>query len=284
VMPESVQDRTTRAHEYVFHLTKGPRYFYDVEAVREEAVSTPVSGNGFKRPSRLSFDGRGSDTPWEPTAAGRNRRSVWHINPKPLPAAHFATMAPDLAEVCIRAATSERGVCPSCLAPYRRVVEPSEAYSALLGKDWADYGADDAEGRGHFALADGSRSSQRCVKRNAPSVTAEYVTKGWAPTCAAPAAVIERERRRAEGLHPEPKGDEPEFLCSGRIAGDPVPATVLDPFAGAGTTAMVAAKLGRDSIGAELNPDYIAIAERRIAREVGPLVCRVDVRRKEQAS
>jgi DNA modification methylase len=252
-MPESVTDRPTSSHEKIFLFAKSERYFYDAEAVRETAVSTAPSGNGYGRPEQISRGGRGQSEPRVPTGSGRNLRNFWLLGPEPFPEAHFATFPSEVPRRAILAATSERGCCPACLAPCRRIVEPSEAYAALLGKDWADYDADEAEGRGHFALADGSRSSQRCVKRNAPSVTAEYVTKGWQASCA----------------------------CD---AGEPVPAVVLDPFAGAGTTAMVAAKLGRDSIGAELNPDYIAIAERRITREVGPLVCRVDVRRKEQAS
>ena len=60
-------------------------------------------------------------------------------------------------------------------------------------------------------------------------------------------------------------------------AGEPVPCTVLDPFSGAGTTGVVAGKLGRDYVGVELNPAYAETSERRILREVGPLLVTVDV-------
>ena len=80
-MPESVTDRPTRAHELVFLLAKARRYFYDAEAVREPDQGRR-SGNGFKRPERLSYGGaeaaRGQDFEWV-GGAGRNRRSVWTV-------------------------------------------------------------------------------------------------------------------------------------------------------------------------------------------------------------
>jgi DNA modification methylase len=256
VMPESVQDRTTRAHEYVFHLTKGPRYFYDVEAVREPHLSNGTGGFSNKatyNAERFKALSPLSSVNAKVNPAGRNKRSVWTINPRPCPEAHFATMAPDLAEVCIRAATSERGCCPACLAPCRRIVEPGPP-----APEPAHRNPTKRLLPGQAGNADAGNMGFRASRLSGQEMSAwraehPHVTKGWQASCA----------------------------CD---AGEPVPATVLDPFAGAGTTSMVAAKLGRDSIGAELNPDYIAIAERRITREVGPLVCRVDVRRKEQAS
>ncbi len=69
-MPESVTDRPTRSHEYLFLLAKAEKYYYNHEAIKEPSVSDHGSGNGFKRPERLSFsddDGsRGSDAPWQP--------------------------------------------------------------------------------------------------------------------------------------------------------------------------------------------------------------------------
>lgn len=69
-MPESVTDRPTRSHEYIFLLAKSEKYYFDHEAIKEPSVSGHGSGNGFKRSARLSFanDGepRGSDKPWQP--------------------------------------------------------------------------------------------------------------------------------------------------------------------------------------------------------------------------
>jgi DNA modification methylase len=159
-MPESVRDRCTKAHEYLFLLTKSGRYFYDAKAIADSAVSDHPSGNGFKRDSRLSYqnaDGtaRGNDEQWNGVGGIRNRRSVWTITTQPFPEAHFATFPPELPELCIKA---------GC-----------------------------------------------------------------------------------------PKGG-----------------TVLDPFFGAGTTGLVADRLGRNCIGIELNPGYAAIAEKRI-RSAAPL-------------
>ena len=122
-MPESVTDRPTKSHEYVFLLTKRPRYFYDADAIREAHVSVDQSprksgvGNGLNRTDR----GVGREFFGNP--AGRNRRTVWEIATQPMPEAHFATFPEALVEPCIKAGTSERGACPECGAPWRRVVE-----------------------------------------------------------------------------------------------------------------------------------------------------------------
>lgn len=107
-MPESVADRPTRAHEYVFLLTKSEQYFYDAEAVKEEAVSNHPSGNGFKRDARQSFrdakGARGRDEQWvQPADGKRNARSVWTIGSEPFRDAHYAVMPSALAERCILA-------------------------------------------------------------------------------------------------------------------------------------------------------------------------------------
>lgn len=108
-MPESVTDRPTRAHEYVFLLSKSASYFYDGDAIAERAVSTRRSGNRERR-SREGVrgglgDGRHQKThvPWADVGGTRNARSVWPIASQPFGGAHFATMPPDLAERCVLA-------------------------------------------------------------------------------------------------------------------------------------------------------------------------------------
>jgi DNA modification methylase len=108
-MPESVTDRPTRAHEYVFLLSKSASYFYNGDAIAERAVSTRRSGNRERR----SRDGAGgilgdvrhqkTHVPWADVGGTRNARSVWTITSKPFSGAHFATMPPDLAERCVLA-------------------------------------------------------------------------------------------------------------------------------------------------------------------------------------
>jgi DNA modification methylase len=125
-MPESVTDRPTKAHEYLFLLTKAERYFFDQEAVRE-ADAGYASGNGFNGRQggarQTAVDGgHGSAERFTP-GAGRNIRSVWTIATRPYPGAHFAVFPPELPERCIKAGSSERGVCPACGAPWVRMVE-----------------------------------------------------------------------------------------------------------------------------------------------------------------
>ena len=113
-MPESVTDRCTKAHEYVFLLTKNARYWYDADAIKEADGGKPAGNvNGFKsRQGGASYHavsgGGGSDW-WEP-GTGRNRRSVWHIATQPFPGAHFAVMPQKLVEPCILAGCPEGGL------------------------------------------------------------------------------------------------------------------------------------------------------------------------------
>jgi DNA modification methylase len=113
-MPESVRDRPTRAHEFVFLLTKSDRYHYDHEAVKEPAVSDHKSGNGFKRDARLSYKdengARGNDEQWDGVGGMRNLRSVWSVATKPFKEAHFATFPTALIEPCIKAGCPVGGV------------------------------------------------------------------------------------------------------------------------------------------------------------------------------
>lgn len=106
-MPESVTDRPTRAHEYVFLLSKSS-YFYDAAAIAEPAVSVGPSGNKARK-SRGDAGGvddnrhQKTHVPWADVGGTRNARSVWTITSKPFDGAHFATMPPDLAERCVLA-------------------------------------------------------------------------------------------------------------------------------------------------------------------------------------
>jgi DNA modification methylase len=122
-MPESVTDRPTKSHEYVFLLSKSARYFYDADAVREVAAY-PNDDRGARSDSRRSVPGANCINPgYGKTSTHRNRRTVWRIATQPTPEAHFATFPEKLVDPCIRAGTSERGACPECGAPWRRVVE-----------------------------------------------------------------------------------------------------------------------------------------------------------------
>jgi site-specific DNA-methyltransferase (cytosine-N4-specific) len=184
-MPESVTDRCTKAHEYIFLLTKSPRYYYDAVAIKTKSTWDPEKaktpdgwdtgpgshgsyhregrekgkkifdktqgggGTGFKNHSG-NYDARGNLI----GGGMANKKSVWTVSTKPFKEAHFATFPEDLISDCIKAGCPENGL-------------------------------------------------------------------------------------------------------------------VLDPFMGAGTTALVARKLGRNYLGYELNPEYIKIANNRLYNEIG---------------
>lgn len=109
-MPESVTDRCTKSHEYIFLLTKNPRYYYDNEAIKEPSLKFAVSGlrertrhagEGNVEAKKRGFDNQAGVT------ENRNKRSVWTVNTKPYKEAHFATYPPELVTPCILAGSSE---------------------------------------------------------------------------------------------------------------------------------------------------------------------------------
>lgn len=103
-MPESVTDRPTKAHEYVFLLTKAAKYFYDHEAVREEPQGYMRKGGAADWTAESGHtNGQGSTSFHQMNPNGRNLRSVWTIATEPFPEAHFATFPEKLVETCIKA-------------------------------------------------------------------------------------------------------------------------------------------------------------------------------------
>lgn len=221
-MPSSVTDRPTPNHEYVLLLSKKPRYFFDMEAVKERSASDHPSGNGFKRPQQIVRGGRGNDEQWQPTPS-RNLRTAWNINCKPYKGSHYATFPPELPLIAIRAGTSEYGVCSNCLASWVRVVERGEP------PEVADSEIDRYKtGKAGVHRKIGGQY-QKWLDANPPR------TVGWRPTCS----------------------------CNADI----MPATVLDPFMGSGTTAYAARKLGRRSIGFDLDGRNIELVEKRMGMQ-----------------
>jgi len=111
-MPESVRDRCTKAHEYIFLLSKSQKYYFDNDAIKEKAINAGKIGG--------SFNGRQGTADYQAQGGGigseaknyetRNRRSVWTVTTKPYSGAHFATFPPDLIEPCILAGAPVGGV------------------------------------------------------------------------------------------------------------------------------------------------------------------------------
>jgi DNA modification methylase len=237
-MPESVQDRPTKSHEYIFLLSKSQRYFYDADAVREphidfERGNNPAELKGHSgrsggiytgtREAMRGVDSDGAKRVYNP--AGRNRRTVWNIATTPYSGAHFATYPPALVEPCIKAGTSEAGCCSVCGKPWERVINhtiiPGPKAAKTFVVDNRDLTADKND-QGSNRAKDGHKSGY--ISKN--------TTLGFRPTCTC---------------------DAP-----------PRPCVVFDPFNGSGTTGLVARKLGRSYVGLDLSMDYLHLARERL--------------------
>jgi len=124
-MPESVKDRCTQSHEYIFMLSKSSKYYYDADAIKEPCVSgdpaSPRGSKGVKTPNPGRRDKQGELGKQTYTGFNeryfskdplmfRNKRDVWTVTTKPYKDAHFATFPPDLIEPCILAGSKEGGI------------------------------------------------------------------------------------------------------------------------------------------------------------------------------
>jgi len=206
-MPESVTDRCTKAHEYLFLLTKKAKYYFDNEAIKEPSEYPDDDRKGragmyHRKPDgSMNYVREGSAT--FPT---RNKRSVWTIPTQSCPDAHFATFPEKLVEPCILAGCPKE-VCNKCGKPRERIVDVQ----------YQNVGAGTVGGRGRFGVNDNSGFTGK------PNMSKNCTTTGWTD-------------------------------CG---CGDYRTGIVLDCFGGSGTTGRVAARLGRDYVLIELNPEYI---------------------------
>ena len=225
-MPESVTDRPTKAHEYIFLLSKSKSYFYDQEAVREKNQDTynGKRGNTLGRIKMQSAmrDFSDDETMERYSSSGRNSRTVWEIATQPYPEAHFATFPEELPRRCIKAGTSEKGCCPKCGSHWERIVDISRTFESGSAKAGSIPMGKRPEGY--------QGGGETMDIRMGPVVHSK--TLGWQPTCSC-------------GLT------------------ETVPCVVLDPFAGSGTTGAVARSMGRSSILIELNPEYVKLIRER---------------------
>jgi hypothetical protein len=232
-MPESVEDRPTKAHEQIFLLSKSPRYFYDYEAVKEDAAFPEMTHKSSKK-SESQEDAYFGNAPTNLGRCGtlegkRNKRSVWTVTTQPFPEAHFATFPEALIEPCILAGTSEHGACPECGSPWKRIVKKS---GGTTGKSWHDHSDDLGSGMTQVKHGGGVGNAK---DENGQGYKTETI--GWEPTC----------------------------KC---VSNKPLkPCLVLDPFCGSGTTGVVALRYHRNFVGIELNPEYANMAERRISQD-----------------
>lgn len=257
-MPESVTDRLTNAHEHVFLFAKQERYFFDQDAVREPVADSTVGrgpvdfggekGRGYK-PSNADPNYRNGHEQWgrtfdyrESCINGRNRRTVWDIPTEPYPGAHFATWPTALVEIMVKAGTSERGCCSLCGAQWRRVVEKSEALPAPSNPNPVTPYPAASHTQGAF---------------NTTLHMVRHITHtDWIPGCTCQQEFV---CSFCSVLGGDEDGDC--IVCGGAgkvvLAPKPIPAVVLDLFAGSGTTLVVARGLGRSAVGIDLNFKYL---------------------------
>lgn len=247
-MPESIRNRFTKSHEYVFMLAKKPGYYCDMEAVKEVAIRAgDIPGGDYNTTGkedkvfgqRRKADGRLVSSC--PVPEKRNKRSVWSINSQevlawlsdnapevlsqyleeatnkedvwplsssPYPGSHFATFPEALVETIIKCGTSEHGCCVKCGSPWERVVEKS------------------ANNEG-YPNGPGGRKKEYEKHHGSLSEVARWdsSTVGWEPSCG----------------------------CNSQVK----PCTVMDIFVGSGTTCSVALVHGRHSIGIDLSETYL---------------------------
>ena len=233
------------------NLWQSHDYFYDAEAVRTLGHAPTKMPDGWDTASgahgsyhrngrekgrvtdkqrghsrrHAGFNDRWDAMPkGEQQSNGANARNVWVMATQGKSDAHFATFPDDLPRRCILAATSEKGVCGQCGAPWVRVVDAS--------------GGGGNKGC-NASIPPGANNPGAYARLGGGTYYASHKTLGWEPTCACDAAVV--------------------------------PATVLDPFVGSGTTCAVAQQLGRRSVGVDLNPEYLDLAVARIAKVPLPL-------------
>lgn len=302
-MPDSSgRFRPATAHEKVFLLSKTGKMFYDAAAVKIPAAAETgprlarkkreiirdgedpadvgalvVSGGGYAPPGQPPHQGARSDRKRgvgprhahldtnhqtlteHPRGEGRLLRNyepdlsaiippeVWHIAIAGYSEAHFATFPPALVVPCILAGTSERGCCPECSAPWAREIKTTLVPTAKAAKTFVVDERDTRADRN-------DQGANRQKDGHKPGWINETETLGWSPSC--------KCRQLVDG----PPG---WVECAQEIPHSPIPCTVLDPFGGAGTTGMVADRLGRDAILIELNPEYAEMARRRIDDDAG---------------
>lgn len=116
-MPESVRDRPTKAHEYIFLLSKSPKYYYDADAIREPHIHQDKIGKNKTSRGKQGWALSHLGSPQQDSSGGvgfnpkgRNKRTVWNVSTRPFKGAHFAVFPPDLIKPCILAGAPEGGV------------------------------------------------------------------------------------------------------------------------------------------------------------------------------
>lgn len=303
-MPESVTDRCTKAHEYVFLLSKGPRYYYDHAAVKEPVAASTVArlsqnveaqagsdrvpgktngpmkavggrsrADSFKRedskraaviPGQTVGTHRADRAESTYDLDTRNKRSVWSIATRPFKEAHFAVMPVELAQTCILAGSHAPGD-----------IQPIEYVASPAGSGERTVDPSRTVGRAGMSRPRRDVEDVRLISRQEQAAyAAQLATSPHRDAMRSEAPGFDHYARTdRSGARPIPHALLEAWIGRGWLTRVPEPVpqrvsaaqcTVLDPFMGAHTTAYAALLHGRNAIGAELNPEYMQIGERRI--------------------
>ena len=278
-MPESVTNRCTKAHEYLFLFSKQQRYYYDHEAIKEDGARYEWNTQKFKEGDSTTHHRSTQGKEEADYSAGRNKRSVWTVASQPYPGAHYACFPPKLIQPCILAGTSEKGCCAKCGAPYKRVTEETKL-TRERPNEYVKRSGEEGTGNSCANTVDGVESK----------------TMRWHPTChchlddgdqcrncgaswqvQTPKTAYQPETVE-EGLRnvDASRGDKTRKL-DGKAYNDTVasnsvlagknpcecfsdtvnPCVVLDPFIGSGTTSCVSIVYGRKCVGIDLSEKYL---------------------------
>ena len=137
-MPESVKDRCTKAHEYIFLLSKNVKYYFDNEAIKEDSKyhgkdKRSDKGNIRYEGKRTSNKDTKAQQSFVTINPKKNKRSVWTVTTKPFKGAHFATFPMDLIEPCVLAGCPEK-ICVECGKPYQRVMQQPKPLEVKRGR------------------------------------------------------------------------------------------------------------------------------------------------------
>lgn len=250
-MPESCKDRPSDAVEYILMLTKSAHYYFDQEAVREPNLPISIErakhgwyGNVespyYEQIGHIEKMGERFVNP-----AGRNIRNAWTFPTQGFAGAHFAVFPEELPKKCILMGTPEYGCCAKCGAPWTRIISSKSLERTVWSRRLREDGVSVKNQVGmRYHNNDGlpykarinekySGGSEFMSDKTTLRCDTETQTLGWRPSCKC--CVDER-----------------------------TVATVLDPFAGSGTTLAVAKSLGRKSIGIEISREYCDLAIKRI--------------------
>ncbi len=192
-MPESVKNRCTRSHEFIFHLAKSEKYFFDNLAIKEpvsqsmidKAKTGEIADKEYKHDSSTRLSAgvagvRSGNRVFSDQAVmdnivslGRNKRDVWFLSTSPSRIGHYAQFIPQVPLTCILAGSSEKGSCPDCGAPWSRIKTGN--FTDHDGESETEY----EEGSTANRLAKMRQASREAGEEYEP----EEKTVTWAPSC-----------------------------------------------------------------------------------------------------